>query len=188
MGKQLHIGKVMVLSALAVLLSGLSACSRKVGPTTIEVVDSLRHYYPIVAGEELMLSYYVKNVGKEPFVIDDIQPSCGCIAVDDDEEVIPPGDSLLMHFTYDSVKNIGYVRHTIRIFGNASPRGVVNLVFDVNVVPPSVESPDYEEQYYEERRKGGDIEDAVNGKSSEKGYYVDINQDSRSHKLYPWRE
>lgn len=176
----------LVLTAATLVLA---ACTKKVGTTTMAVPDSVRHYYPVVQGEELKMDYYLKNTGAEPFVIDDIQPSCGCISVDPAGDVIPPGDSLQLRFTFATTKNVGYVRHTIRVFGNARPVGVVCLVFDVNVVPPADYTRDYEELYREQVDKESlGTEDLVNGQSSQKGYYVDINHDSRSHVQYPWRE
>lgn len=52
-------------------------------------------------------------------------------------KVTPPHDSLVVSFTFDSSKNVGYVKHAIRLYGNILPRGMATLVFDVNVVPPS---------------------------------------------------
>jgi len=177
----------------AVLLLGFvlcsTACTKRVGSTTISVQDSLRHYYPVVAGDELNLSYWLMNTGTEPFVLEDIQPSCGCISVEDARKIIPPGDSLHLSFKFNTDKNIGYVHHTVRVFGNVRPMGVVNLVFDVNVVPPAEYTHDYEEDYRERmREQSGDVEELVNGSSSQKGYYVDPSKDSRSHAIYPWRE
>jgi hypothetical protein len=142
-------------------------------------------------GDELNIGYTIYNTGKEPFVITDIQPSCGCIVEgDENERIILPGKSLMIHFQFDSNKNIGYVHHTIRVYGNVKPRGVVSLIFDVNVVPPSDNTPDYEELYKrrkEEERASG-IEEKVNGSYSERGYYTDdASEDSRSQNRYFWR-
>ena len=67
---------------------------------------------------------------------------------------------------------------------------VRTLVFDVNVVPPSDNDLDYEEVFKQQKDAEGGVEELVNGKPSEKGYYVDENAktDSRSHAKYPWRE
>lgn len=155
----------MTTLLLVGLLSGLTSCKKKVGVTTVEVEDPVRHYYPVVAGDELSLTYRLTNVGTEPLVIDDVQPSCGCIVADVPDGIVPPGDDLLLRFTYDSSKNVGYVRHVVRLFGNIVPDGVVSLVFDVNVVPPSDNVPDYEERHRatlsaSERSDGGYYVDA----------------------------
>ena len=165
-----------------------TACTKRVRPTYITVADSIRHYYPVVSGEVLDLTYVVRNEGDDPFLIDDIQPSCGCIDAPKDIDAIPPHDSITLKFSFDTTKNIGYVRHSIRLFGNVLPRGMAVLTFDVNVVPPSFDQPDYEEVH--SQRRANNVEELVDGKSSEKGYYTapDASRDSRQHVKYPWRD
>ena len=168
----------------------ISSCEKRVLPTALSVADSVRHYYPIVAGEKLHFSYILRNIGDSPLLLDDIQPSCGCIVGKLNANVIPPHDSLIVSFTFDSSKNVGYVKHAIRLYCNILPRGMATLVFDVNVVPPSDNDLDYEEVFKQQKDAEGGMEELVNGKPSEKGYYVDENAktDSRSHAKYPWRE
>lgn len=177
-----------LLAALTTMLT--TSCFRKqVGMTTVEVTDSVRHYYPLVAGAKLNLTFNVKNVGDEILVIKDIQPSCGCIVGKIKVKAIPPHDSIKLGFTYDSNKNVGYVKHHIRIFGNIQPKGMAVLTFDVNVVPPADYDPDYEEIYQTTReQEGRSLEELIDGKTSEKGYYVDPAKDSRSQEKYFWRK
>lgn len=179
------IGMVMVAA-----LAATSSCEKRMLPTALTVVDSVRHYYPIVAGEKLNFSFVLRNIGDSPLLLDDVQPSCGCIMGKLNANIIPPHDTLTLSFTFDSSKNVGYVRHAIRIYGNILPRGMATLVFDVNVVPPSDHDPDYEEVYQEELKLNGGVKDLVDGKPAEKGYYTDPKgaTDSRSHAKYPWRE
>ena len=84
-----------------------SSCEKRILPTALSVADSVRHYYPIVASEKLHLSYILRNIGDSPLLLDDIQPSCGCIAGKLNANVIPPHDSLIVSFTFDSSKNAG---------------------------------------------------------------------------------
>lgn len=171
------------------LLSLTAGCEKKMLPTALTVTDSIRHYYPIVAGEKLEFSYVVRNIGDSPLLLDDVQPSCGCIMGKLNANIIPPHDTLTLSFTFDSSKNVGYVRHAIRLYGNILPRGMATLIFDVNVVPPSDHDPDYEEVYQEQKEAEGGVRDLVDGRPSEKGYYVAPDRgDSRSHERYPWRE
>ena len=172
----------------------LVSCSKKLGPTTARVQDSVRHYYPMVLGDNLELTYNVTNTGLTPLVITDIQPSCGCIIDDNNKEnIILPQRTLQLHFLFYGGKNVGYVHHTIRVFGNVLPRGMIPLIFDVNVVPPSENTPDYEELFKDkeetERNVAGSLDEKVNGKASEKGYYVDTPaHDSREQKQFFWRK
>lgn len=126
-------------TAVAVVLAAaaltLGSCRKNIGMTTVAVADSVRHYYPILAGEILTLSYELENTGEQPLIIRDIQTSCGCIVPQLDSRMLLPGKKVRLLFKYESAKNIGYVDHTIRIFGNISPKGLCILKFDVNVGP-----------------------------------------------------
>ena len=182
--------KLLSVTLMAVMPI-LSGCKRKIQPTALMVEDSIRHYYPVVSGDKVNISFRVANIGDEPFLIDDIQPSCGCIVNNEtDVKSIPPHDTLTLAFTFETDKNVGYVRHCIRLFGNVLPKGFATMVFDINIVPPSDNAPDYEEVYTEEKLKTGSVKELVDGKASQKGYYVDpLNRtDSRTHVKYPWRE
>lgn len=177
-------------SLLFVAIIALSACNkRKVSPTEVSVIDPVRHYYPVALGDVLMLHYELENVGKEPLVITEIQPSCGCVVEDgeDKRHVIFPGKKKQFHFGFYSGRNLGHVRHTIRIYGNIKPNGMLPLEFEVNVVPPSLNTPDYEEFYLQRMREqemtGHVINEAVNGNAQEReGYVVDNKQLERWQK------
>ena len=73
--------KVNIIYVVCVLLCclGLPACKKNIGLTTVSVADSVRHYYPLIAGQVLNLSYEIENTGNQPLIIRDIQSSCGCI-------------------------------------------------------------------------------------------------------------
>ena len=148
----------------------LAGCTTRVQFTTVEIKDPVRHYYPILQGQELTVNIRIDNSGKVPLVVRDIQPSCGCIVLESDHEmVVPPDRSMYVTLRYDSRKNVGKVEHSIRFWGNISPNGMAEMRFDVNVVPDANYHHDYEEMYdkTESARKLKGHED------SGVGYYVD---------------
>ena len=55
--------KVNIIYVVCVLLCclGLPACKKNIGLTTVSVADSVRHYYPLIAGQVLNLSYEIEN-------------------------------------------------------------------------------------------------------------------------------
>lgn len=183
---------LLLLSLAGVLF--FSSCSKKIGPTFVQVTDSIRHYYPLVLGDNLELSYELKNVGATPLVISDMQPSCGCIVEGStNERLILPQKSLLLHFRFYSGKNIGFVHHTIRLFANVKPGGMIPLVFDVNVVPPSDNTPDYEEVFKAKVDNDNNLSismhQKVDGTTAQKGYYTDTPaKDSRHQEQFFWRK
>ena len=182
-----HIGFYVL--ALAIFLLSVSSCRQKVEMTSIQIEDSVRHYYPVAMGQHMQLQYNLMNIGEHPLIITDIQPSCGCIVTTRDTRVVPPGDWTSLIFSYHSEKNVGYVHHTIRLYGNIAPKGLACCIFDVNVVPSSYHHPDYEELYREWKEKQGDIQSLVDGTESEKGYFLDDQLASHKRfRKYPWRK
>jgi hypothetical protein len=168
--------KISLLLFLIVSIS-FCGCKRKVNPTWVHVPDSVRHYYPMTMGESITMVYEIQNVGKEPLIISDIQPSCGCIInLQKDNVIIFPGKNKKLTFHFNSSANEGYVQQTIRIYGNVLPHGEIDLVFDTNVVPSSAEGSEDYEILYDQKFKNDaadGIKDAVNGKREYRDYYVD---------------
>jgi Protein of unknown function (DUF1573). len=159
-------------------LVSFSSCKKKVNPTTVEIEDQDRHYYPIQQGEDLDLNYGILNTGDNPLVITEIQPSCGCIIIDKkNPKIVLPHKKKYIHIKYNSTKNVGYVQHIVRCYGNFFRSGVIELRFDVNVVPDADYTRDYEELYhnYNEKNgnfKNGELKGSVDGTSAKRGYYV----------------
>lgn len=161
----------VVLLILAFFAGG---CSKRVQPTSVEVKDPVRHYFPILQGQTLDLVFPVTNTGENPLVIHEIQTSCGCLIADRKSHIIvPPERTQHIRLTYNSNKNVGEVKHTIWVYGNILPAGVVKLRFDVNVVPDAAYTRDYEELFREYNLKHGIVKEMVDGKEAELGYYVD---------------
>lgn len=184
-----HIAYIIVILPLMALLGITASCTKKLPMTTIAVQDSIRHYYPLVQGTDLTILWRVANTGQTPLVLTDVQPSCGCVVMDMKKDVvIPPGNDIVLRFVYRSEANTGYVRHTIRLFGNIVPKGMANLVFDLNVVVPALGSPDYEEQH--KKRNEFDIQTGVktlvDGDESQRGYWTDESNYSRGYNRYYW--
>lgn len=190
-GKRAIRGMAVAAACLcaAVCMATLSACRKNIGMTTVHVPDSVRHYYPILTGEVLKLSFLLENTGDQPLIIRDIQTSCGCIVPELDTRMLLPGKQVRLLFKYESAKNIGYVDHTIRIYGNIRPSGICKLKFDINVVTHADYTRDYEELYKEAVERSNIIRGLVDGDESEKGYWTDdISHDSRAQKKYFWRD
>lgn len=177
---------IILLFSIGLTLSG---CKKHIGWTTVSVKDSIRHYYPVIAGQILNITFEIENTGNEPLIIRDIQPSCGCIVPKLESRMIIPGKKKILHLKYESAKNIGLVEHVIRIHCNVKPSGIVKLKFDVNVVPHADYTRDYEELYKDAVERSNIIRGLVDGDESEKGYYVDTPaHDSREQKRYPWNQ
>lgn len=171
----------------------VEGCHMRVGPTNLHIVDPVRHYLPLVQGEDLKMHYTVVNVGRNPLIIQDIQPASLSIeVVKDPPKMVPAGDSLDICLVFHTDRNIGYSEHLIRIFGNikhvndSATNGLAILTFDTHIVRPTVDQSDYEERYW--TKKAAD-EKLVDGTRGEQGYYTDEdileNQLNENYEFYP---
>ena len=151
--------------------------------------DTLRHYYPILQGETLKMAYSIGNKSDITLVIKEVQTSCGCVILRDELPLfILPQDTGYVHVDFITIKNSGYVSHYIQCFGNfcnttdsintgssTHPQWdkYIELRFDTHVVPPADYAHDYEEIWHKQSVIDGTIRDFVDGKTSQKNYWVD---------------
>lgn len=174
--------KCVPVALLVALASANASCSHTVGSTSVRIVDSIRHYLPATMGQDMTIKFEIDNIGKEPLIIDDIQPSWGASDIDEktakepgkgsDFGIIPPGKKQVFYLRYNTSLNSGNTEHIVRIYGNIVPNGVAYLKFDVNIVPPTVSSLDYEENYFEKEAEKELIQGLIDGKMSERRYYT----------------
>ncbi len=158
-----------LLSVFAVIIS----CNYKENLVDVEIVDPVRHYYPIVQGQELKILIELENKSDSPFKITDILTSCGCVIVKKGAfEVIPAQSTGYLELSYNSNKNIGLVNHFIYIYGNLNKVDKLEANFDVHVVPDALYTPDYEELYRKEVEENGGTKNMVEGDENNKGYYI----------------
>lgn len=163
--------------------SCLDIANRK---TTMEIQDNHRHYFPVLAGQEKDLSFKLKNTGPNPLMITDIITSCGCLKLGDGVGTfsVPPGKERILTLSYNSSKNVGYVKHYIALYGNFEKSPYQEIVFDIHVVPNALYTQDYEELYADEIKRQGDLKVLVDGAENNKGYYMDqdLNKNIESDK------
>ena len=169
---------IVVVTLTLGIISG--ACERKLKPVDVEITDPHRHYYPVIQGELLGITYDIENTSDHPLFIREIQTTCGCMFNEDKLPiVILPKQTGKVHFTYNSTKNTGYVEHFAWLYGNFADSLYRELQFDTNVVPPVDYTRDYEELYHNVVTRSDDMKDLVDGRSTDKGYYTDEGIDPR---------
>jgi hypothetical protein len=163
---------IKILKLLMILVVVIS-CDFKENLVDVEIVDPVRHYYPVVQGQELNILIELKNKSDAPFKITDILTSCGCVIVKKGAfEVIPAQSTGYIELIYNSNKNIGLVNHFIYIYGNLNKLAKLEADFDVHVVPDALYTPDYEELYRREVGENGGTKNSVEGEENTKGYYI----------------
>ena len=165
---------ISLIVGAALLSLFTTSCKSEVGYTTVQIRDSIRHYYPILQGQQLRIALRVENTGAVPLIVNEVQPSCGCITTDfTGKTIIPPGKFMYVIVVYDSNKNKGNVNHSVRFWGNIAPDGMAIMKFDVNIVPEGNNHWDYEELFEKNRPKVKDFVDGI-GSETGLGYYTDF--------------
>jgi len=153
-----------------VACEGLTEKVRNKAPkTSMRIENPVRHYYPVIRGEKLKVSYKFKNTGENPLLIRDVQASCGCIITNKFDRPISPDGIGYIEFEYDSSKNIGFVEHYVLIVANIDSTYSNEVKFATNVVPDPLYIKDYEQIYQEQQ--DSDAEDLVDG-DSKLWYYI----------------
>lgn len=134
------------------MLINISACNfiknklkNSLLTTSISIENPIRHYYPVMQGNTLEVSYRITNTGDAPLLIREIQTSCGCITTNFYSRPIAPGGVGFVNLAFDSDKNIGYVKHYISIIANVDGLEEQEVSFATNIVPSSLHIKDYEE-------------------------------------------
>lgn len=168
--------KLLTISAMIV------SCDFKENLVDVKIIDPVRHYYPIVQGQELNIIVKLENKSDYPFKITDILTSCGCVVLKKGNfDVIPAQSTGFVELTYNSNKNIGLVNHYIYFYGNLNKVDKLETNFDVHVVPDALYTPDYEELYRKEVEKKGGVKSIVDGNENEKGYYVSLDDEEKTN-------
>lgn len=158
----------------------MSACEKKLELVEAEFDDPIRHYYPVIQGEQLKIEYEIENNSDEPLFIREVQTTCGCLVPKDDLPIVVlPGKRNSVRLVYNSIKNTGHVQHYVWVYGNFADSMFRVLKFDTNVVPPADYTRDYETLYFEQNSPARSIKDMVDGEASDKGYYTERGFDPR---------
>lgn len=156
----------------AILYWGWSKTSRDYPPTTACIIDSVRHYPPVIRGGNIYVTCKIVNTGDNSLVITDIQPANLSIEqVTSDPKIITSQDTAVVSFVFNTDKIVGYTQQKIRFFGNIKDSGRLTLTFDANVVRPAGDQSDYEDIYFNGEQDYVDL--IVDGELGNQGYTTD---------------
>ena len=177
--------KVTVNCGILLLVSVLClvSCDKQLKPATVIVVDPVRHYYPVIQGELMELSYEIENISDNPLFIQEVQTTCGCIVPRDELPIVVlPHKMGLVNVTFNTIKNAGFVEHFIYCYGNFQDSTCIELSFDTNVVPRADYVRDYEQLWHEQVDEKGSLRDFVDGMPGQKGYYTETEESPRTQR------
>ena len=111
-------------------------------PTGTLTVDNMQfeaenHNFGTVAeGPTADYTFTFVNTGKEPIVIQRVQPACGCTAADWSKEPILPGQKGFAKAVYNTQGRPGPFNKTVTVLTNAGAK-VLSFMGEVEKTPPS---------------------------------------------------
>jgi hypothetical protein len=167
--------KILPVLLIVLLLSGCQDNTNPNNLTTIAIEDPIRHYSPVIQGQEQDIIVKVYNTGDNLLKILKVYPSCGCTIAKFPESAIAPGKFGLVELKYNSNKNLGYVEVYTTIVTNSKKRSET-VFFDLNVVPDADYIKDYEELHSLEKQKIGSTTATNNEEPLKRGYTTDSSE------------
>jgi Protein of unknown function (DUF1573). len=102
--------------------------------TTIALSENNFDFGKIKKGDKVEHVYEVTNTGKNPLVISEVKPGCGCTAPDFTKEPIMPGKKGKITLHFDSTNFDGNVSKFADVFANVE-KTPVKLTFTANIQP-----------------------------------------------------
>lgn len=102
--------------------------------TSIALSESNFDFGKIKKGDKVEHVYEITNTGKNPLVISEVKPGCGCTAPDFTKEPIMPGKKGKITLHFDSSNFDGNVQKYADVFANVE-KSPIKLTFTANIQP-----------------------------------------------------
>jgi hypothetical protein len=130
------------LVAAAMLFSACNQSNNSTAATTgnagdapiMKFVKETHDFGKIKPGDKVDYDFKFTNAGQSPLIITDGYASCGCTKPSWPKTPIKPGESGIVHVTFDSKGKFGLQDKLITITANTNPaQNMVHLIGEVNV-------------------------------------------------------
>ena len=95
--------------------------------TTVEVSCDSVDIGRVSVGDSIQIVYVLKNIGKTPLYIEDVELSCDCTTAEFSHEEVVSGDSTTIILTYKAEGSPGYLYRTADVICNSV--SAIELVF-----------------------------------------------------------
>lgn len=102
--------------------------------TTVALSQSNYDFGNIKKGDKVNHVYEITNTGKNPLVISEVKPGCGCTAPEFTKEPILPGKTGKITLSFDSSSFDGAVQKYADVFANVE-KAPIKLTFNANIQP-----------------------------------------------------
>ncbi|MDW9379818.1 DUF1573 domain-containing protein [Chryseobacterium sp. JV558] len=102
--------------------------------TSVALSENSFDFGKIKKGDKVEHVYEVTNTGKNPLIISEVKPGCGCTAPDFTKEPIMPGKKGKVTLHFDSSSFDGNVQKYADVFANVE-KAPIRLTFTANIQP-----------------------------------------------------
>ncbi|WP_353148897.1 DUF1573 domain-containing protein [Chryseobacterium sp.] len=102
--------------------------------TSIALSESNFDFGKIKKGDKVEHIYEVTNTGKNPLIISEVKPGCGCTAPDFTKEPIMPGKKGKITLHFDSTSFDGNVQKYADVYANVE-KSPIKLTFTADIQP-----------------------------------------------------
>lgn len=102
--------------------------------TTVAFSEIDHNFGEIKKGEKVEHVFEVTNTGKNPLIISNVKPGCGCTVPDYTKEPILPGKKGKITLHFDSTNFDGAVNKIADVYVNVE-KAPVRLTFSANILP-----------------------------------------------------
>ncbi|CAD0221702.1 DUF1573 domain-containing protein [Chryseobacterium sp. D764] len=102
--------------------------------TSVALSENNFDFGKIKKGDKVEHVYEVTNTGKNPLIISEVKPGCGCTAPDFTKEPIMPGKKGKVTLHFDSSSFDGNVQKYADVFANVE-KAPIRLTFTANIQP-----------------------------------------------------
>lgn len=100
--------------------------------TQVEIAEAMHDFGTVKEGVKLMHVFKIKNVGKEPYLIADAKPSCGCTVPSFSKKPVLPGETAEIEIEFDTKGRLGNNIKEVSVSSNADQE--IKLSFKAEVV------------------------------------------------------
>ena len=127
--------KALALLVVAVFTISISCSQSSDGDTKVNTLEY--DYGTIDQGDDGKCEFVFKNTGKNPLVLSNVRPSCGCTVPKWSKEPIKGGDKSSIEVKYNT-KRVGSFSKSITVHSNAANSPVVLKIKGNVVAKPKV--------------------------------------------------
>ena len=106
--------KAPVLVSTLLLLGALTAT----GQPDLKISEEEFPFGHVPQQSTISQFFWFKSVGSETLVVKDVKTGCSCVMVPLESDSIPPGDSMLVGFYWDTQRKLGNIQRKPYIFTN----------------------------------------------------------------------